>query len=105
MINKVTQGMSAVFTVKLSNFIASNGFQWQHNKQNIIEEQAMMMNLTIINVAETDEGNYTCIVTFSLFEGSITSNRAQLLVCKLIIITGIIKRDSIFFPYSFTSYY
>jgi hypothetical protein len=85
MINKVTEGMNAVFTVKLSNAIASKGFQWQHNDENIIiEEQAMMMNLTIANAAETHEGNYTCIVTFSSFEGSITSNRAQLLVCKLI---------------------
>jgi hypothetical protein len=86
MINKVTQGMSAVFTVKLPNAITINGFQWQHNKNNIdSEEHALLMNLTIVNAAETDEGNYTCIVTFSSFEGSITSNRAQLLVCKLII--------------------
>jgi hypothetical protein len=86
MINKVTEGMSAVFTVKLSNFIAINSFQWQHNQNDISEGHGMMMNLTIVNATEMDEGNYACMVTFSSFEGSITSNRAQLLVCKLIII-------------------
>ncbi len=74
--------MSAVFTVKFSNAISSNSFQWQHN-ENSIEEHGRMMNLTIANAAEMHEGNYTCIVTFSSFEGSITSNRAQLLLCKL----------------------
>ena len=81
--------MNAVFTVKISNAIASNGFQWQHNEINITGEHARMMNLTIVNAAEMNEGNYTYIitVTFSSFEGTITSNRAQLLVCKLTIVT------------------
>ena len=85
-IYKVTKGMKAVFTVKFSSAIAGNGFQWQHNEINITGERARMMNLTIVNAAEMDEGNYTCIVTFSSFQGSITSNRAQLLVCKLVFI-------------------
>ena len=92
LINKVTKGMNAVFIVKFSSTIASNSFQWQHNEQNITGDHARMMNLTIANVTELHEGNYTCIVTFSSFEGSITSNRAQLLVCKLIIA----KHDHIF---------
>ena len=81
--------MNAVFTVKISNAIASNGFQWQHNEINITGEYARMMNLTIVNAAEMNEGNYTYIIAviFSSFEGTITSNRAQLLVCKLTIIT------------------
>ena len=106
-INKVTQGMNTVFTVKFSSAIASNGFQWQHNGKNITGENARMMNLTIVNAAEMNKGDYTCIVTFSSFEGSITSNRAQLLVCKLVFI----KHDHMHFnnnfllilPNSFTS--
>lgn len=91
--------MKAVFTVKISNAIASNGFQWQHNGNNIeSEEHAMMRTLTVVNAAEMDEGNYACIVTFSSFEGSITSNTAQLLVCKLIIYYLII----IFMPFFLT---
>ena len=103
MINKVTQGMNAVFTVKFSSAISSNSFQWQHNENTITGEHATMMNLTIVNVAEMDEGNYTCIVMISSFEGTITSNRAQLLVCKLININ--IKLDhNIFMIFSLSSY-
>ena len=97
MINKVTKGMNAVFSVKLSNATASNKFQWQHNENNYYNStgiHAWMMNLTIINVTELHEGNYTYIVTFSSFSGSITSNRAQLLVCKLLL--NFIKRDHVF---------
>ena len=86
MIKKVTEGMDAIFTVKFSDAIASKGFKWQVNEEDIIGEHAKMMSLKINSVTEMDKGNYTCIVTFSSFEGSITSNRAQLLVCKLVII-------------------
>ena len=85
MIKKVTVGMDATFTVKFSNAIASKGFQWQLDERNITGGHARMTSLTIINATEMNEGNYTCIVTFSSFEGNITSNRAQLLVCKLVI--------------------
>ena len=89
MINKVTERMDTIFTVKFFSAIASKDFQWQLDEEDIIGEYEgiSMMSLTIINVTELDEGNYTCIVTFSSFEGNITSNRAQLLVCKLVITT------------------
>ena len=48
----------------------------------------MTMSLTVINVTEMDEGNYTCIVTFSSFDGNITSKRAELLVCTPVITTA-----------------
>ena len=84
MINKVTEGMDAIFTLKFSG--DSEDFQWQFNEADIKEENAMVtLNLTIINVTEMDEGNYTCIVTFSSFDGNITSKRAELLVCMLLI--------------------
>lgn len=84
-INKVTEGMNAVFTVTFSDAIASKGFIWQHDEQNITGDHARMKNLTIVNAKEMDEGNYTYKLTFSAFEGIITSNRAQLLVCKLVV--------------------
>ena len=93
--------MNAVFTVKFSSAIASNGFQWQHNGKNITGENARMMNLTIVNAAEMNKGDYTCIVTFSSFEGSITSNRAQLLVCKLVFI----KHDHMHFNNNFRLFF
>ena len=83
MINKVTEGMDAIFTLKFSHAIASNGFQWQLDEEDIIGEHARMTSLTIINVTEMNEGNYTCILMFSLFQGYIKSKGAELLVCKL----------------------
>ena len=106
MINRVTEGMDAIFTVKLSDAIAGKTFQWQLDEEDIIGEQARMTSLTITNVTEMDEGNYTYIVMFSLLEGNITSNRAQLLVCKLVIIISMmIFCNVLSFPNSFTSCY
>lgn len=73
--------MDATFTVNFSG--VSVGFQWQLNKKDIEGEHAKMMDLIITTVTEMNEGNYTCIVTFSSFEGKITSKRAELFVCKL----------------------
>ena len=81
--NKVTEGMDAIFSVIFPDAITSKSFQWQVDGEDITGEHAMMMKLTIVNVTEMEEGNYTCIVTFSISQGNITSKRAELLVCKL----------------------
>ena len=80
MINKVTEGMVATFTVNF--FGVGTAFQWQLKEENITEEHAQMRSLTITPVTDMDEGNYTCIVTFSFGE-KITSKMATLLVCKI----------------------
>ena len=86
MINKVTEGMNATFTLKFSG--DSEDFQWQFNEADIKGEYVTMtMSLIIIDVTEMNEGNYTCIVKFSSFDGNITSKRAELLVCMLLITT------------------
>lgn len=76
MVEKVTSGNNAIFMVA-SNF--SSTFQWQVNNTNLTGKE--MNSLTIMNVSEEDEGNYTCIVTTS-FGVSIKSTVAQLFVCK-----------------------
>ena len=61
-----------------SNF-TSTAFQWQINGEIITGEQQRI--LTISDVTDLDEGNYTCIVS-TTFGVDITSNTAQLFVCE-----------------------
>ena len=73
----VTSGNSVTFIV--SSNLTSAAFQWQFNGANITEGQ--QSNLTISDVKDKDEGNYTCIVS-TMFGVDITSNTAQLFVCE-----------------------
>jgi len=68
-------GSSAIFTVVASGS-APLYYQWQKNNINI--GGATTANYTIASVAETDEGNYRCIVTN--MAGSATSLAASLTV-------------------------
>ena len=80
MINKVTEGMHATFSVNFSG--VGTAFQWKFNEGDITEEHGRMRSLQITSATEINEGSYSCTVTFSFGE-KITSRMATLLVCKI----------------------
>ena len=65
--------------------IADSTYQWQRNGANISDDGrysgATTAMLTVMNVTEVDEGNYSCVVTTS-FGLEFTSQQAELLVCE-----------------------
>ena len=75
----VVPGQSATFTVTAtgSNLI----YQWQKNGINIAG--ATSTKLMIAVVAESDEGEYRCIMSNAA--NSVTSTAASLTVCKCVI--------------------
>ena len=59
-------------------------YQWQRNGVNLTDDTkysgTTSATLTVMNVMEEDEGNFTCVVTN--VGDSVTSSAAQLTVCK-----------------------
>ena len=60
-------------------------FQWLYNNMSIVEEErysgVTTNNLTVMNIAKSDAGYYSCNVTTE-FGLTVTSQQAQLQVCK-----------------------
>ena len=82
-VNRVTMGQRSTFTAVPS--FSVQAYQWQFNDAHIINtgrhSGINTVNLTIDNITEVDEGNYTCIVTSSM--GMVVSSQvAHLFVCK-----------------------
>ena len=78
----VVPGTSIVFTVEA---IGSDlTYQWQWNKGNVTDgtnyNGTTMAILTVMNITEGDEGNFTCVVTNAV--GSVISNAAELILRK-----------------------
>ena len=80
---KVTIGENT--TVMVNTTFSGGAFQWQFNGSNIMDGDKYSGTttsiLTITNIQQEDEGNYTCIATTS-FGVDVTSLPAQLEVCK-----------------------
>ena len=76
----VVPGSSSTFTITMKAIPGHNyTYQWQKNKTNIPE--ATSGNLTISGVTKSDdEAIYCCIVSNAA--GSVTSDPAELTVCK-----------------------
>ena len=75
----VVPGQCATFTI---NATGSNlMYQWQKNGVNITTK-ATSATYTIAAVAESDEGEYRCVVSNAA--NSVTSTAASLTVCKLV---------------------
>ena len=75
----VVPGQCATFTI---NATGSNlMYQWQKNGVNITTK-ATSATYTIAAVAESDEGEYRCVVSNAA--NSVTSTAANLTVCKLV---------------------
>ena len=57
-------------------------YQWQWNKGNVTDgtNYTTMAILTVMNITEGDEGNFTCVVTNAV--GSVISNTAELILRK-----------------------
>ena len=83
LMEKVSVGQTTTFNITAGFDV--KGFQWQRNKMNITDGDkylnATTSNLTIMNIGQTEEGNYSCIVT-TTFGLGIISQQAQLKVCK-----------------------
>ena len=65
--------------------VADSTYQWQRNGDNITDDDrysgATSAMLTVMNVMEADEGNYSCVVTTS-FGLEFMSQEAELLACE-----------------------
>ena len=59
-------------------------YQWQWNEGNVTDgtnyNGTTMAILTVMNITEGDEGNFTCVVTNAV--GSVISNAAELILHK-----------------------
>ena len=75
---------SVTFTVTATTAIGGLSYQWQLDG-NVLPSQAGVngtttRTLTLSNVQESSEGNYSCIITND--GGSVNSDPAQLTICK-----------------------
>ena len=73
----IVPGQSATFTVTATG--DNLGYQWQKDGTGITTG-ATSANYTIAAVAESDEGEYRCVVSNAA--NSVTSTGASLTVCK-----------------------
>ena len=81
---KVTTGGTTGFQI-ITSFLFRN-FQWLYNNMNISEIEIKYSgvktnNLTVMNIAKSDAGYYSCNVTTE-FGLTVTSQQARLQVCK-----------------------
>ena len=80
----VVPGASVMFTVVATG--SDLTYQWQRNGVNLTDDTkysgTTTATLTVMNVMEEDEGNFTCVVTNVV--GSITSSAAPLTVRKCV---------------------
>ena len=76
----VVPGTNITFTVVATG--SNLEYQWQRNGGNLTDgvkySGTTTATLTVMNVMEEDEGNFTCVVTNVL--GSVTSSAAELTV-------------------------
>ena len=76
----VIPGSLSTFTVTVKTIPGhEHTYQWQKNKTNISESTSS--TLTISDVTRSDEATYCCIVSNAA--GSVTSDPAEITVCKL----------------------
>ena len=75
----VVPGQSATFTVTATG--SNLMYQWQKNGINIAGATSTKFMIAV--VAESDEGEYRCIVSNAA--NSVTSTAASLTVCKCVI--------------------
>ena len=78
----VVPGTSIMFTIEA---IGSDlTYQWQWNTDNLTDgtnyNGSTTASLTVMNITEGDEGNFTCVVTNAV--GSVISNAAELILRK-----------------------
>ena len=70
----VVPGASVMFTIVATG--SDLTYQWQRDRVNLTDDtkysDTTTANLTVMNVMEEDEGNFTCVVTNVV--GSITSS-------------------------------
>ena len=70
--------------------VVANGsnstYQWQRNGEDLTDNTkysgTMTANLTVLNVMEEDEGNFTCVVSDDV--DNVTSSAAELTVRKCV---------------------
>ena len=80
----VDPGSSVTFTVTATTAIGVLTYQWQLDG-NLLPSQVGVngtttRTLSLSNVTESSEGNYSCIITND--GGSVNSDPAQLTICK-----------------------
>ena len=84
----VVPGASIMFTVVATG--SDLTYQWQRNGVNLTDgtkySGATTAALTVMNVAEEDEGSFTCVVTNVV--DSVTSSAAELTVRKCVYVFG-----------------
>ena len=83
--HRVTSGQAGPVTFTVA-MMSDSTYQWQFNDADIANVNNKYSGttdstLTVMNFEESDDGNYTCIVTTS-FGAAVPSQSAQLLVCK-----------------------
>ena len=92
-VNIITQPMSRQDVAPGTNVmfaVVANGsnstYQWQRNGEDLTDNTkysgTMTANLTVMNVMEEDEGNFTCVVTDDV--DNVTSSAAELTVRKCV---------------------
>ena len=80
---------TAIFTTNMSGVGMENFmYQWRHNGRSINGSNRSV--LIILNVMESDSGQYVCIVTNQYGDGD-TSNKVTLMVKSMLIISVICK--------------
>ena len=80
----VVPGTAITFMVEATG--SDLTYQWQRNGENLIDDDkysgTTTATLTVMNVIEEDEGNFTCFVTNVL--GNVNSSAAELTVRKCV---------------------
>ena len=80
----IAPGSTIMFTVVATG--SNLTYQWQRDEVNLTDDArysgTTTATLTVMSVMETDEGNFTCVVTDDV--DSITSNAAELTVRKCV---------------------
>ena len=79
----VEPGQSATFTVTATG--SNLMYQWQKNGRNIAGATSTKFMIAV--VAESDEGEYRCVVSNAA--NSVTSTAASLTVCKCVIVSQV----------------
>ena len=78
----VVPGTTVTFVVQATG--GGLTYLWKRNGETLGDDTkysgTTTANLTVMNVVEEDEGNFTCVVTNVV--GSVTSSAAELTVCK-----------------------
>ena len=80
----VVPGTNIMFTVVANG--SNLTYQWQRNGEGLTDDTkysgTTTATLTVVNVMQDDEGNFTCVVTDDV--DNVTSNAAQLTVRKCV---------------------